>query len=98
MLDKDQIEGAQEPQNFVMEDKLPRFKINLSQLQVKNLAKREAPRDLAMDEGTGVGLMISSRQKDVVQPKPLKPKKAKRAAKSPIVRIKGLQGGPIVQQ
>lgn len=50
-----------------------------------------------MDEGTGIGLMISSRQKDVVQPKPLKPKKAKRAAKSPLVRIKGLQGGPMVQ-
>lgn len=44
------------------------------------------PRDLALDEATGIGLMISSREKEVEK----LPKKISKRTKSPLVFLKGL--------
>ena len=51
------------PSQFGIEERLPKFKISIQDLKQKNLmANRNL---LAMEESTGIGLMLSKRQQEV---------------------------------
>ena len=89
------IENVEEPSQFTHahEEGLPKFKIDLLQLKQKNLSKKPKIHDFALEESTGIGIMLSKREADV-EKLPRSHALRNQRAKSPLVQIsrKGLPG------
>ena len=80
LLASKQIENIDSTPTHADEKKLPKFKISLQELQRRNLEQKNKNK-LAMEESTGLGLMLSSRQLDI--------QKLPRHHKKPVSLISG---------